>query len=77
MATAQRTITVESVLTAIRIDPVAKTLTLRGELRQGTGEDVTVIARFDEDVTDLMDAGDRTAAVRLVSRAQAWIDSKL
>jgi hypothetical protein len=77
MATEQRTVTVEAVVTNIQIDPVSKTLVLRGVVRYGAGESAVVLERYEEDVTALMDATDVQAALRLFNRSQQWIDSKL
>lgn len=75
MAQAQKTVTVESVLTHVRIDPVGQRLVLEGVIRVvGSGQ---IVATFTEDVTASMDATDLTAATRLVNRSQTWIDSKL
>lgn len=75
MAQAQKTLTVEAIVTSIRIDPVGQQLYLEGVLRiVGSGE---IVRSFSENVTGLLDATDTQAAVRLVTRAQAWVDAKL
>jgi hypothetical protein len=74
MASEQRTVTVESVLTQVQINAEARTLTVAGEIRvQGGG----TIEQHVEDVTALLDPTDVQAVLRLVNRAQSWIDAKL
>lgn len=75
MATQERTITVEAVVTRIEINPVERTLVLTGEVRIAGTE--FVLSRHHEDVTPLLNAEDIAAATRLATRAQAWADNKL
>lgn len=75
MTTRALSVSIESVIVQIAINPEDRTLELTGELRVvGNGN---VVATYYEDVTHLLNAEDIAAAQRLATRAQAWIDQKL
>lgn len=79
MAQAQVTVTMESVLTGIRLDPVNRRVLVDGYIRVQVGAEASWarLESFSEDVTPLMSPEQVTAALLLVAGAQAWIDSKL
>ena len=74
MASVQRTIQVEGVVTGIRLDPVAMRVLVDGIVRQVGSNGA--MASYTEDVTSLLSPADAAAALALVASAQVWIDSK-
>ena len=78
MASKQMTLTVTTDLLAIEIDTSNQALRLHGvvSVPDGLGGNVTV-QEYKEDVTALLNASDIAAVQQLVTRAQAWIDTKM
>lgn len=74
---AQITLDVEAVLTGINIDPNGPRLFLRGFLREVGQPDSPPIREFYEDVTGLLTAQQLTYIEAIVTRAQAWLASKV
>jgi len=74
MATKDVTITVQAVVTGIRIDAKAGTLTIDG-VQQDVATGATVRS-FSEDVTPLLTPAQLAHVTAIVTRAQAWADAK-
>jgi len=79
MAQTEVTVTMESVLTGIRLDPITSRVTVDGYIRVATNGHYsgTRMESFNDDVTDLMSPEQVAAALLLVAGAQGYIDSKL
>jgi hypothetical protein len=75
VATRQLTVDVDGIVTGIRIEATTPPRMIVEGVLQDTLTKATVKS-FSEDVTDILPPAAKTAVQTLVTRAQAWIDSK-
>lgn len=78
MATKQVQATLSTNVSRIRLDVTNQQVHLAGLLTVSNNlGDPIVLQEWQENVTPLLDADDILAVARLVTRAQAWVDSKM